>query len=101
MASSCTISTSPASLRSLRHRLTGPAIPSAALPLGDERIDAYLPGGGLPLGRWHEISATGPDMAAGALGAGFTACLLARVASALPVLWVAPCCDLYAPGLLD
>ncbi len=68
------------------------------LPLGVPEIDRVLPGGGLRLGRIHEV---GGDEAA----TGFCAALLARVAEtddAAPgaLLWLARGEDLYPPGLV-
>jgi protein ImuA len=35
------------------------------LPFGDPRVDDCLPGGGLPLGRWHELVGEGMDVETG------------------------------------
>lgn len=69
------------------------------LRFGDARVDACLPGGGLALGNLHEIGAPGLEAETGAVAAGFAACLLAGLPDKRPVFWIAPCCDLYAPGL--
>src|SRR4051812_18239980 len=87
----------PAHLAAL---LRGPTKPSGALlPFNDPRVDACL-GGGLPLGQLHEIGAAGVDAETAALPTAFIAILLARIAPARPVFWIAPVGDLHAPGLL-
>ncbi|HEY0646827.1 MAG TPA: protein imuA, partial [Phenylobacterium sp.] len=35
---------------------------AGVLPFGDERLDGRLAGGGLPLGRWHEIVGAGLEV---------------------------------------
>jgi protein ImuA len=73
------------------------------LPLGDARIDSHLPGGGLPIGQLHEIGAEGREAQTAAVIAAFAATLagnLARTDPSRVLLWIAPCCDLYPPGLL-
>src|SRR5258707_3770701 len=50
---------------------------SESLPFGDERIDGRPPGGGLPLGRWHEIGGKGMEAETAAAPAAFTALLAA------------------------
>ena len=69
---------------------------SATLPLGVAALDRALPGGGLVLGRLHEVA--GPD-AGSAAAMGFCAVLLARLSARGPVLWVARRPDIHAPGL--
>jgi len=68
----------------------------APLPLGAPALDAAL-GGGLAVGRLHEVAGAAGEGAA----AGFCAVLLGRLAAAAgkPVLWCAAAGDLYAPGL--
>ncbi|MBN9510548.1 MAG: hypothetical protein J0I21_15745 [Alphaproteobacteria bacterium] len=61
---------------------------------GDAALAAHLPAGGLPLGALHEVAAEETTLAAA-----FTACLLARLDDARPVLGIAPAADLYPPGL--
>lgn len=90
--------------RRLRAQLV-PPLRAGVLAFGDARIDAHLPGGGLPLGLLHELTATGLAAETGATAAAFAAWLLARLpagAGGAPrrVLWAATCCDLHAPGLL-
>jgi protein ImuA len=89
----------PAHLQALLGRVD--RAPQAVLALGDRRVDAHLPGGGLPLGQLHEVGAEGLAAETGALAAAFIACLLARLPAAKPVFWIATRCDLYPPGLLD
>ena len=69
------------------------------LRFGDARIEACLPGGGLALGHLHEIGAPGLEAETGVVAAGFAAALLSGLADRRPIFWIAPCCDLYAPGL--
>jgi protein ImuA len=69
------------------------------LPFGDERIDACLPGGGLPLGRWHEVCGEGLEVETAAAPAAFTALLAAPLAQRGEVVWVLRRDDLWAPGL--
>jgi protein ImuA len=73
------------------------------LPFGDARIDACLPGGGLPLGRWHEIGGLGMEIETAAAPAAFTALMAAPLARRGPlggeVVWVLRRDDLWAPGL--
>ncbi len=70
------------------------------LPFGDERIDGCLPGGGLPLGRWHEIGGTGIEVETAAAPTAFTALLAAPLTQQGEVVWVLRRDDLSAPGLL-
>jgi protein ImuA len=91
----------PSSLSALRQRLAPPPARNTVLPLGDERIDSVLPGGGLPLGRLHEMTSDGLAAETGIPGTVFIVSLLARLPPSSPVLWIAPCCDLYPPGLLE
>src|SRR5258707_1770739 len=53
---------------------------SESLPFGDVRIDGRLPGGGLPLSRWHEIGGAGMEVETAAAPAAFTALLAAPLA---------------------
>jgi protein ImuA len=70
------------------------------LGFGNPLVDSSLPGGGLPLGQLHEIGATGLEAETAALAAAFAALLLTHIDPARPVFWIAPCPDLYGPGLL-
>ena len=72
---------------------------SASLPFGDPRIDGRLPGGGLPLGRWHELTAEGMEVETAAAPAAFAACLAAPLAKKGEAVWVVRRDDLWAPGL--
>jgi len=72
---------------------------AGCLPFGDPRIDGRLPGGGLPLGRWHEITAPGMEVETAAAPAAFTALLAAPLARRGEVVWVMRRDDLCAPGL--
>jgi protein ImuA len=86
----------PAHLAAL---LRGPAEPiGGVLPFDDPRVDACLVGG-LRLGQLHEIGTTGLDAETAALPTAFLAALLARIAPARPVFWIAPVGDLHPPGL--
>jgi protein ImuA len=87
----------PAHLAAL---LRGPAKPiGGLLPFNDPLVDSCL-GGGLPLGQLHKIGAAGLDAETAALPTAFLASLLARIAPARPVFWIAPVGDLHPPGLL-
>ena len=71
------------------------------LPLGDARLDACLPGGGLGLGRWHEIFGQGLELETAAASGAFVAQLATPLARCGEVVWVVRRDDLYAPGLAD
>jgi protein ImuA len=87
---------------SMRASMRGPVRASQhVLAFGDPRVDGCLPGGGLPLGQLHEIAGEGIEAETAAAPAGFAACLLARIAPARPIFWIAAMCDLHAPGLLS
>jgi len=73
--------------------------PGEVAPFGDARLDACLPGGGLGLGRWHEIASEGLELETCAAGAGFVARLAAPLARRGELVWVLRRDDLYAPGL--
>jgi protein ImuA len=72
---------------------------SESLPFGDPRIDDCLPGGGLPLGRWHEITGPGMEVETAAAPAAFAALLVAPLARRGEAVWVLRRDDLWAPGL--
>jgi protein ImuA len=68
------------------------------LRFGAAGVDAAL-GGGLPLGRWHEIGGVGMETETGAAPAAFTALLAAPLARRGWAVWVLRRDDLWAPGL--
>ena len=69
------------------------------LSFGDARIDGALPGGGLPLGRWHEMTGEGAEIETAAAVAAFAAAVVAPLAAREPVVWILRRDDLYTPGL--
>ena len=79
---------------------TGGRADSASLPFGDRAVDGRLPGGGLPLGRWHEIVGDGLEGETGAAPAAFTALMAAPLARRGEAVWVFRRDDLFAPGLV-
>jgi protein ImuA len=89
----------PALLHSLHTQLQAlqPQARHGVLAFDDARVDACFPAGGLPLGALHEIAADGIEAETGAIGAGFIACLLARLPGHL--VWISPQPDLFAPAL--
>lgn len=70
-----------------------------AAPLGDVRLDACMPYGGLQLGHWHEIGGDGTERETPAAAAGFTAMLAQRAQRAGAIIWILQRDDLHAPGL--
>jgi len=72
---------------------------SESLPFGDPRFDLHLPGGGLPLGRWHEVLGEGMEAETAAAPAAFAALLAAPLARRGEAVWVLRRDDLHAPGL--
>lgn len=76
-----------------------PAIVLGGMRLGDSCLDGHLPEG-LRLGAVHEVHATGSERETGTLAGAFAALLLSRLPGRLPILWAAPVCDLYPPGLM-
>lgn len=73
---------------------------SESLAFGDDRIDQHLPGGGLPLGRWHELVGEGMEVETAAAPAAFAALMAAPLARRGEAVWVVRRDDLWAPGLL-
>jgi protein ImuA len=69
------------------------------LPFGDARVNDRLPGGGLPLGRWHEAGGEGMEIETAAAASAFVAALAAPLAERGEVVWIMRRDDLYAPGL--
>ncbi|HXV00718.1 MAG TPA: protein imuA [Caulobacteraceae bacterium] len=90
-----------ARLLAVRRRIAALEAGAAAgvAPFGDARVDACLPGGGLPLGRWHEAAGEGMELETAAAAAAFIAALAAPLAERGAVVWVMRRQDLYAPGL--
>ncbi len=72
---------------------------AGVLPFGSAEIDARLPGGGLPLGRWHEVTAGGIEAETSAAPAAFAALMAAPLARRGEAVWVLRRDDLWAPGL--
>jgi protein ImuA len=73
---------------------------SESLPFDDPAVDLAFPGGGgLPLGRWHELAGEGLDSETAAAPAAFAALLAAPLARRGAAVWVQRCDDLHAPGL--
>jgi protein ImuA len=68
-------------------------------PFGAPELDAQLPGGGLPLGRWHEIVGAGLEVETSAAPAAFAALAAAPLAKQGEAVWVMRRDDLWAPGL--
>jgi protein ImuA len=88
-----------AAVRAKVSALEGGARPDCGrLSLGAEAVDAAL-GGGLPLGRWHEIGGEAMETETGAAPAAFTALLAAPLARRGWTVWVLRRDDLWAPGL--
>lgn len=92
-----------ARLAALRGRIAaieaGTRTPTPVLPFGDRAIDDCFPGGGLPLGGWHEVTGAGLEGETGAAPAAFVGLLLRPLVQTGAVVWVARRSDLFAPGL--
>jgi protein ImuA len=88
-----------ARLMAVRKELAARERGAGVLPFGDAAVDAHLPGGGLPLGRWHEAAGEGMEIETAAAAAAFVAALAAPLAARGAVVWVMRRADLYAPGL--
>ncbi|WP_293677525.1 protein imuA [uncultured Phenylobacterium sp.] len=69
------------------------------LSFGEAALDDRLPGGGLPLGRWHEIVGLGLEAETAAAPAAFAALTAAPLAKTGEAVWVLRRDDLWAPGL--
>jgi len=69
------------------------------LPFGHDSLDGRLPGGGLPLGRWHEIVGPGMEVETSAAPAAFAALTAAPLVRKGEAVWVTRRDDLWAPGL--
>jgi protein ImuA len=72
---------------------------AGVLPFGAAEMDERLPGGGLPLGRWHEVTGAGLEVETGAAPAAFAALAAAPLARQGEAVWVLRRDDLWAPGL--
>lgn len=72
---------------------------AGVLPFGIAAIDERLPGGGLALGRWHEVTAAGMESETAAAPTVFTALSVRPLARRGEVVWVLRRDDLWAPGL--
>lgn len=70
------------------------------LPFGAPLVDDALPGGGLPLGRWHEFAGEGMEAETSAAPAAFAALVAAPLARRGEAVWVMRRDDLWAPGLM-
>lgn len=92
-----------ARLAALRGRIAaieaGTRTPTPVLPFGDPTIDGCFPGGGLPLGGWHEVTGAGLEDETGAAPAAFVGLLLRPLVKTGVVVWIARRNDLFAPGL--
>jgi protein ImuA len=78
----------------------GTAAPARGVtPFGDARINDALPGGGLPLGCWHELAGEGMEIETAAAAGAMAALMAAPLAGKGAVVWVMRRNDLYAPGL--
>ena len=71
------------------------------LSFGDQRLDGRLPGGGLPLGCWHEAVGEGLENETAAATGAFVAALIAPLTERGAVVWVMRRQDLHAPGLVS
>jgi protein ImuA len=91
-------------LRALRAEIAaleaGGQAHAAVLPFGAPAVDSRLPGGGLPLGRWHEIGGAGLEAETAAAPAAFAALMAAPLAARGEAVWVFRRDDLFAPGLV-
>ncbi|WP_430423078.1 ImuA family protein [Phenylobacterium sp.] len=72
---------------------------AGVLSFGDAALDGKLSGGGLPLGRWHEITGAGLEAETSAAPAAFAALMAAPLALRGEAVWVLRRDDLWAPGL--
>jgi protein ImuA len=72
---------------------------AGVLPFGTEALDGRLPGGGLALGRWHEVVGVGLEAETCVAPAAFAALVAAPLAKTGEAVWVLRRDDLWAPGL--
>jgi protein ImuA len=77
---------------------TGGRVEAGRLAFGAAEVDAAL-GGGLALGRWHEVGGAGLEAETSAAPAAFTALMAAPLARRGWAVWVLRRDDLWAPGL--
>ncbi|MDQ0466468.1 protein ImuA [Caulobacter ginsengisoli] len=77
----------------------GTRTPTSILAFGDSRIDDCLAGGGLPLGRWHELVGEGLEIETAIAPAAVAALMARPLAAKGAALWVFRRGDLHAPGL--
>ncbi|HEY8615557.1 protein imuA [Phenylobacterium sp.] len=73
---------------------------SESLPFGAPEIDACLPGGGLPLARWHELVSDGMEAETAAAPAAVAALMAMPLARRGEAVWIVRRDDLWAPGLV-
>jgi len=78
---------------------SGTRAQAGVLPFGEVSLDERLPGGGLPLGRWHEIVGAGLETEISAAPAAFAALMARPLACRGEAVWVLRRDDLWAPGL--
>jgi protein ImuA len=99
------MSASPARLAALKVEIAALERRSRAdgrvLTLAGPGLDSSLPGGGLPLGCWHEFAGEGLELETAAAGAAFVARLAAPLAGRGEMIWVLRRDDLNAPGLAN
>jgi protein ImuA len=92
-----------ARLRTLRAKVArleaGVRAEAGRLALGAAQVDQAL-GGGLALGRWHELCGEGLEVETAAAPAAFAALMAAPLARKGWAVWVLRRDDLWAPGLL-
>ena len=91
-------------LRALRERVAaieGGGKTGRVLPFGDGRVDGRLPGGGLALGRWHELVGEGMEQETAAAPAAWSARVGSRLVGPAggEAVWILQCEDLHPPGL--
>jgi len=79
---------------------TGGRPDAGVLPFGAPDLDQALPGGGLPLARWHEITGEGMEAETSAAPAAFTALAASPLAGQGEAVWIMRRDDLWAPGLV-
>ncbi|WP_309090802.1 protein imuA [Phenylobacterium sp.] len=78
---------------------TGGRPDAGVLPFGAPELDEALPGGGLPLARWHEITGEGMETETAAAPAAFAALAASPLARKGEAVWILRRDDLWAPGL--